>query len=362
MHELLGIWAESGRRGVMATVAEVEGHAYRKCGASMLLLEGGGRFGSISPGCLESDLEARVEGVLELRREQWVEYDMREEDDLSWGETIGCGGLIRVLLEPLNESFGQIMTELKRRLDDGEGVVLSRHFADSWSVTGYKLELAKADSAEDGRTVILQEEQGCLLQIRYQPCPRLLIFGAADDAIPVAGLAARNGFRVWVGDWREGLCTWERFPRARRFVGSPAEWIEAAKVTERDYVVVMSHHFPRDRELLARLQGIELSYLGIMGSVTRTERLLQDTAVPDWFRYPVGLRIGAAGPEEIAVSIVAELISVRRRAERNGERKGSDGETEGDRDLFGCWGKHADGALQARYRAGGRRKARRFSP
>ncbi|UUZ78955.1 XdhC family protein [Paenibacillus sp. P26] len=85
MHELLTVWMESGRSGVLATVTEVEGHAYRKSGASMLLLEDGRRFGSISPGCLESDLAERVPEMLGHAAEEWVEYDMRPEDDLSWG-------------------------------------------------------------------------------------------------------------------------------------------------------------------------------------------------------------------------------------------------------------------------------------
>lgn len=362
MHELLGVWLESGRRGVMATVTEVEGHAYRKSGASMLLLEGGRRFGSISPGCLEEDLEARVEGVLELRGEQWVEYDMRPADDLSWGEMIGCGGRIRVLLEPLVGAFGQVMMELKRRLDAGESAVLSRCFADSWSVAQYRLDAAGSAAEADGKTEIHQNEKGCLLQSRYHPWPRLLLFGATDDARPLADLAARNGFRVWVGDWREGLCTAERFPLARRFIGSPAEWIDSALVTDRDYVVVMSHHFPKDRELLSRLQGIRLKYLGVLGSVSRTERLLNETRIPDWFRYPVGLSIGASGPEEIAVSITAELIAIRRMAEGSGERRNAHGKTKGNRDLFGGRGQYEDGALQARNRIRGWRKARRFSP
>ncbi|KAA8745270.1 XdhC family protein [Paenibacillus sp. UASWS1643] len=100
MHDLCAITARE-TRCVLATAIKVEGHAYRKQGVSMLLTEDGKMYGSISPGCLESDLQARVSHVLDTKQMEFAEYDMRPEDDLSWGETIGCGGLVVVLLEPV---------------------------------------------------------------------------------------------------------------------------------------------------------------------------------------------------------------------------------------------------------------------
>ncbi|UUZ94934.1 XdhC family protein [Paenibacillus sp. P25] len=266
-----------------------------------------------------------------------------------------------MLLEPLSGVFGRLMTELKRRLDDGESAVLVRSFADTWSVAGRRLERMTDSELGDGKVRMAQGREGGILTAAYHPAPRLLLFGATDDAVPLAELAARNGFRVFVGDWREGLCTADRFPRAHRFIGSPEAWMEEVGVAERDYAVVMSHHFPKDRELVGLLVGRKLKYAGIMGSVTRTGRSLDGFPVPEWLHYPAGLRIGAEGPAEIAVSIMAELIRVRRQGGlREGRNEACGGG--GNRDLFGGRSQPEDGPLQALHRARGWRKARRFSP
>lgn len=89
MHDLCAIAARE-MRCVLATAIKVEGHAYRKQGVSMLLTEEGQMVGSISPGCLESDLQARVSHVLDTNQMEFVEYDMRPEDDLSWGRPLAA--------------------------------------------------------------------------------------------------------------------------------------------------------------------------------------------------------------------------------------------------------------------------------
>lgn len=91
MHDLCAIAAREPRC-VLATAVKVEGHAYRKQGVSMLLTGEGEMYGSISPGCLESDLQARVEHVLDTGQLEFVEYDMRPEDDLSWGKQLAAAG------------------------------------------------------------------------------------------------------------------------------------------------------------------------------------------------------------------------------------------------------------------------------
>ncbi|MGP3785583.1 XdhC family protein [Paenibacillus sp. 1A_MP2] len=91
MHDLCAIAAREPRC-VLATAVKVEGHAYRKQGVSMLLTEEGTLYGSISPGCLESDLQDRVVRVLNSQQLEFVEYDMRPEDDLSWGKRLDAAG------------------------------------------------------------------------------------------------------------------------------------------------------------------------------------------------------------------------------------------------------------------------------
>ncbi|MBM6388059.1 MAG: XdhC family protein [Paenibacillus sp.] len=335
MHDLCAI-AAGEARCVLATAVKVEGHAYRKQGVSMLLTEDGRMYGSISPGCLESDLHARVKQVLNTGHMAFAEYDMRPEDDLSWGETIGCGGLVVVLLEPVCGELRSALTEMHDCFKSGSAAEFTRYFQHNYSLIQY--EWHRVDSIDrklvpsidvprlsfdSFSTEIDKDEKSTEtdywnLPLRittiYTPKPRLIIIGAGNDAIPVARLARVSGFHVIIADWREGLCTSDRFPDADLVLGFPAEIMPVLNIRRGDYLILMSHQFPREREFLELLSGTEYAYLGIMGSRTRTARLLNDLSPLPNLHSPVGISIGAEGPEEIAISIAAELIACKRAA------------------------------------------------
>ncbi|MGO4731251.1 XdhC family protein [Paenibacillus sp. 2KB_22] len=395
MHDLCTIAARE-MRCLLATAIKVEGHAYRKQGVSMLLTEEGQMYGSISPGCLESDLQARVSHVLDTKQMEFVEYDMRPEDDLSWGETIGCGGLVVVLLEPVCGELRSTLQKMHECLQSGAATALTRTFQDDYTRVQY--EWKRIGTTEKGHQPVLrpslvpphdrvayynltslqvdvQHSSGNIkhehtaltqhsrdiprltlvpervpatsngshsttpsgdsqhiseadiptndaistnpwdlpqqLTSQYTPKPRLIIIGAGNDVIPVARLARSAGFRVVVADWRESLSTSERFPETELVLGFPCEIMPLLKVTKGDYLILMSHNFPRERELLEMLVDCEYAYLGIMGSKTRTARLLDGLPPLKYVHSPVGLSIGADGPEQIAISIAAELIACK---------------------------------------------------
>ncbi|WP_090950016.1 XdhC family protein [Paenibacillus sp. OK060] len=166
------------------------------------------------------------------------------------------------------------------------------------------------------------------------PKPRLIIIGAGNDVIPVARLGKSAGFRVVVADWRETFCTTERFPGVEFVRGFPSEIMPVLDIQSGDYIVLMSHQFPREREFLELLEDRNYAYLGIMGSRTRTARLLNDLPPLKQLHSPVGLTIGADGPEEIAISIAAELIACKRAAvaaERRNVQRGIAHATDGHR-------------------------------
>lgn len=387
MHDLCAIAAREPRC-VLATAVKVEGHVYRKQGVSMLLTEEGVMYGSISPGCLESDLQARVDRVLDTQQLEFVEYDMRPEDDLSWGETIGCGGLIIVLLEPVCGELRSILSHMHAYFQTGSAVELTRSFYNQYTRIHYviqpaedagsqtvlypspaakgasigpinkmiteetaapRLSLVVIPSSEaeavasySGESVLQRngltdpERWDVPLQIsaRYEPKPRLIIIGAGNDVIPVARLGKSAGFRVVVADWRETLCTAERFPGVELVLGFPREIMPVLDIQSGDYIVLMSHQFLREREFLELIEARNYAYLGIMGSRTRTARLLNNLPPLKHLHSPVGLTIGADGPEEIAISITAELIACKRAAvtaERGNVQRGIAHATDGHR-------------------------------
>jgi xanthine/CO dehydrogenase XdhC/CoxF family maturation factor len=158
------------------------------------------------------------------------------------------------------------------------------------------------------------------LLLEYVP-PRtsLLIIGGGDDARPVVDSAKRLGWKVTVIDHRPAYAKPERFPAADSvLVGRPESYSELLHPDPWTVAVVMTHNFHQDAEALAALAHFDLSYVGIIGNATRTEKMLATIAAHNGcrarinasFYYPAGLDIGAHTPEEIALSLVAEIQAV----------------------------------------------------
>ncbi len=323
-HDIVMYIHRNNAPAVLATLIEVEGHSYRKAGAVMLFFEGG-TIGSLSPGCLESDLQLRTTEVWERGVPETVEYDMLSPDDLSWGEAVGCGGKIKVVLEPVKGGMRKLMMDMSERLASGEHLLLIREVADKGFT--YRLGSESEDTFTQGeRTMELSHRakenlatgkfwtaSSALTAFRtlFVPKPRLVIFGGGNDARPVAELAARVGFRITVADWREGSLQNE-FHGADRVICSPDDVALRLGIGLGDYVLICSHQFQRDRQFLEKVIPQAPCYIGIIGSKARISLLLEGLVVPDSLHAPVGLSIGGEGPEEIAVSIVAEIIQIRR--------------------------------------------------
>jgi xanthine dehydrogenase accessory factor len=350
VHDILQNIADGHQRSVLVTTVSVEGHAYRKAGAMMLLMEDGSSIGSISPGCMEADLLERVEGILVSNTHQLVEYDMKSEDDAAWGEAIGCGGTVRVLLEPVAGVLLEHLLEVKRKLDQNIAVNVKRVIVEESKSIRYKLITARAAGFENQQMYQLNEQE-LIVSTVFSPMLRLIIFGAGNDAIPVAQLARRVGFQVIIADWRAGLCTNERFQDAAFIIGFPKKSLMHLNLTEQDYVIVMSHHLRWDREFVQNMLSNRVKYAGIMGSKARTNRVLEGITVPPWFHTPVGLHISAEGPEEIAISIMAELISIRRGNEEVDGKAAEPLEAEYSKDIFDLREKQPEETAQAYHQA-----------
>ncbi|UQZ35364.1 xanthine dehydrogenase [Paenibacillus sp. PK3_47] len=330
IHEIVQHIYRHDAPAVLATLIEVEGHSYRKPGAAMLFHEGG-TIGSLSPGCLESDLELRTEAVWEKGIPERVEYNMLSPDDFSWGEAVGCGGRITVVLEPVRGELRRVVIESYRRMESGENLMLLREPA----APGYRYSMQVYTGKHQppvrqkntgpqqlslcpvpaSAPVLTFAESPVPFYTLLQPKPRLVIFGGGQDSLPVADLAGRSGFRIAVADWREGSLR-HAFPGAERVICPPDEAVSRLRIGPQDYVLICSHQTGRDRRFLECLLPAAPRYIGILGSRARVGLLLDGIEPPASMHAPVGLAIGAEGPEEIAVSIVAEMIQIRRAAMR----------------------------------------------
>lgn len=319
LYRILDCLEQPGKK-VLATIIAVVGSAYKREGSMMLFFEDGTRIGMLSAGCLESDLSIQAQEVFQKWKVKTLQYDLREETDLTWGQGAGCNGRIDILLEPVTDFLYEDLSEIKRLLDSNICVLAVKKLGDSgeylfipsvgepfgqWQgEIPYELGKVKG-GVNPGHPVF---------QYLFQPKPCLIIFGAGPDAVPLVSLAAKIGFSVMVCDWREEFCRKENFPLANRLlIGFPSQLIKKISFSSNDFVVLMSHHFQRDQELLHSFLRKDVKYLGVLGPRERTKRLLNGDMIPEWISSPIGASIGAKGPEEIAVSIVAELIEVWRK-------------------------------------------------
>lgn len=319
IHDVLDAIDSASSGGVLATVVQVTGSAYKKEGASMLFQPDGTQIGLLSAGCLEEDLAERLKGS-EARYEEVV-YDMRGEDELSWGEGSGCNGVISVWTEKLDDAYIQHLLKLKGVLQTGQSVVMMKKRGEAPGYLFIPEEGEPFGSWAGGvpddckvieRGMFYSRALGGEVYVqRIRPKRRLIVFGAGPDARPLVSFAAGAGFSVTVCDWRPALCHNACFPAAeRRIIGFPDELLAQIETKPDDCVVIMTHNFKRDQELLHVLKGKELRYLGVLGSKKRTARLLGSDSIPAHITSPAGLAIQAEGAEEIAVSIVAQLIQV----------------------------------------------------
>lgn len=341
-----------GLRMALATVVGVEGSAYRRPGARMLIKETGETTGTISGGCLERDAVERAAAVAESRSARIVEYDTRGDEDIVWGLGLGCNGVVRVLLESLHEGgagaralefagerlrarergvtatvvarsvwspgrAGSLPEVGERLLLDADGDVHGEQFADG-SLSG----LVRADAvlalAQRLAATHAYETVAGRVEVFYDniaPPRPLVIFGAEHDALPLVRQAQAVGWRVTVVDTRARHASRERFAEADEVLLCRAEDVAAnIGLTKETAVVLMTHNYLDDVELLRALLPSPASYLGILGPRARTSKLLEELGEAQVglarLHGPVGIDLGAETPEEIALSIVAEIKAV----------------------------------------------------
>jgi xanthine/CO dehydrogenase XdhC/CoxF family maturation factor len=355
--EILEAWdalAREGRRAVLATIVQVSGSTYRRAGARMLIDAAGKPSGLLSGGCLEGDLAERARDVLADGRPHTVLYDMTTEEDLVWGLGLGCAGKVRVLLEPLPEPEGHGHLHLLRAAVEQRrpgalatvfgGTHLGRHLglhpdgdlhgslghpaadraaaADLRSLVASIVERHESPAPRNTRYASADGELEVLVEPLMPPLP-LVLFGAGPDAVPVVRLARHLGWHVTVVDHRPAFASADRFPEADAVVlAHPAEITSRLDLGPHTAAVVMTHKYLHDIELLRHLLPLTLRYLGLLGPKTRSRRLLdeleqQGTRPCDELHPrihgPVGLDVGAETPEEIALSMLAEIQAVRTR-------------------------------------------------
>lgn len=285
---------------VVAFVISTEGSTYRKPGAFMLFSVSGKRCGLLSGGCLEGDLQDHALSLLSGNRRSLVRhYDSRGSDDAMWGLGLGCEGAMDVLLVRLDQANGyQPLSGLFEADDDRRRVAFD-----------INVETGTVSTSSNSKTSL----SGNIFTIAAESTTRLLVCGTGPDAEPVVSLAHLLGWRVTAVDHRPAYLEAQRFdPRTQIVHADDFTLPSHFRLDEFDAAVVMSHHLIADEHYLRMLADTAIPYVGLLGPLARRERLfasLGNTSnkLASRLRAPVGLDLGARTPEEIALSIVAEI-------------------------------------------------------
>jgi xanthine dehydrogenase accessory factor len=285
-----------GETLAICTVVRTRGSTPQKAGAVMVVLRDGRTLGTIGGGCVEAEVRTRALGRLGATHQRDALLTFKLDHDLGWDDGLVCGGVMDVAVQVIDSpDLATPLRQAREALAAGREAAIAVTVAD-----------ASGNLLTFGRTL--------------EPVPTLLIAGAGHVGEALAGVAGRMGFNVVVIDDRADLAAPARFPGATCVVGEIETELAKYPVTPHTYVAIVTRGHRHDGRALAAVVGSPARYVGLIGSrrkvLTIFDDLHRNAGVPREqlarVHAPVGLDIGAVTPAEIAVSIAAELVAVRR--------------------------------------------------
>jgi xanthine dehydrogenase accessory factor len=341
--------ARDGRPLAVASIVRHRGSTPRKTGTKMLIDPSGRHVGTVGGGCGEAEVMSRAQRVLSTGEAQRFEVSLLEED--GWESPSICGGVLDVYLEPVGARMGQVPVDALFATVDaararGLGVSLvsvtaapREHAAllgrttvvDERGVQHFPLGDAQLDQAsvEEGLRALVRGAPGehvprAAWSLFVEPLiatPELVVVGAGHVGQALARLAPLAGFAVSVLDDRASFANPLRLPDARSIVvADPRDSLRALPPHRSRSIVLVTRGHRLDADCLRVALDLDWQYLGMIGSRRRVRRILEHLAAEGVdaerlgrVRAPIGLDIGAETPGEIGVSILAEIIDVRRR-------------------------------------------------
>ncbi|MGW8249866.1 MAG: XdhC family protein [Anaerolineales bacterium] len=333
-------WINSAEPVVMATVVHTWGSSPREVGAQMAFTPGGKVTGSVSGGCVEGAVIQNGLQTLSTHQPELLRFGVADETAFEVG--LACGGNIEILVRPLDpDFFHTIKAEMDAQRSfavlsvvDGPPELIGRELlvSETGEAVGSlskDLDPAARSAAEqalrEGQPKSMDLETGTGEQVHVfintiLPAPTLIMVGGVHIAVSLAAIAKAVGFQTIVIDPRRTFSSQERFPHVDRLIQSwPQEAFEQIKLTRSTCVAMLTHDPKIDDPALKIVLDSPVFYIGALGSrkthQSRRQRLLADGLTEDQLKRiqgPIGLDIGAKTPEEIALSIMAEIVAVRR--------------------------------------------------
>src|SRR5688572_5324549 len=326
--------AAGGGEGAVATVARRRGSLPMSATAKMLVTTGGVRLGTVGGGCLEAEITERALDIASTRAPAISEHTLNSELAGDYGLT--CGGTAVMFIEPVyaDDTLAAVYAACATALSRGSRAVIVTET--NWEDGARKAVIAgdqvigNASPAMRDAVALLDPRSELPMlsgQILVEPLvekPRLVVFGGGHVGARVADAAAFAGWRVTVVDDRADFADPARHPAAEATVACDYHDLPPTLGIDADtYVVVATRGHQHDAVVVEQLARLDTRYLGMLGSrrkVALTWKLLEEQGISrarlDEIHAPVGLSIGADTPEEIAISVVAELVATRRSGSR----------------------------------------------
>lgn len=334
--------SEAGLRTALASVVNVYGSSYRRTGARMLIQEDGYWFGSVSGGCLEGDVISKTKEVFSSREARLFKYDTRQNAKNAFGMGYGCNGLLEILIEPIeynekNPSFAMLNLLLAEKeiqglstvfySEDNDIAILGarQHSQGTGSISNSVLrgrisdDLKTAIETNEPKSVTYKigDKKVKVFHEVFQPNLNILIYGAVFHVVPFMKFANELGYNVHVTDSFEPIQPIWNFPNAEDItILEEKEVNNIIETTPNLAVVFLTHNFFYIKEELPKVLKADAPYIGILGSRKKTQKILREAEVNEdnfssselaKIHFPIGLDIGANTPEEIALSIIAEI-------------------------------------------------------
>jgi xanthine dehydrogenase accessory factor len=318
------------KRAVIATIIKTEGSSYQSVGSRCLLDEDGRIDGIVSGGCVEQDLMERVTEILSNHKPETCCYDFRSENDFLWGMGVGCDGAVTLFLQPFDpvafpEEAMELFHHYKEIYESDKMYPLATviRSSDEKKVPVGMVKKLSLDLQEKHSGLICLNMDGVNTECYVDwvaPRQQVVIFGAGPDAVPLVKQLATIEWRTTVVDHRPYYAKASNFPGAERVQLINRSDYDTIRLNENVFAIIMTHNFTLDVKLMKRLIQNPVSYIGILGSKKRIGKILNCLSEEEIKRFPkgivhspIGLDIGASTPEEIAISIVAEMIAFKKK-------------------------------------------------
>lgn len=315
----------------MAVVTNIRGSSFRRPGAKLLVEDDAWCVGGVSGGCLEHDVREHALAVIRSGETRVLHYDTSDEASRIWGLGLGCDGEVDIVVLPISPASALGPWSEVRRLLDGDLPLVLAMVAESGVGGGVAAaacgrlvdglgDLHASAELEDAMRLALDRGHSGLHEVGgrrvfcdvLQPPSKLLVCGAGDDARPLVTFAARVGFRVIVADHRPAYLQVE-LPEAHRLVLQRPDEPGDLPADEDTFAVVKTHSRLHDIAWVKRLLETSVRYIGILGPRARIRSIVEEVGGVSDARVfgPVGLDLGADGAEQVALSAVAEVLTVR---------------------------------------------------